>query len=146
MVAPLTFPPPARNITGTLPASRPTIHARQDSNPQYERVPGGRSAHGGFDHPGVVMYKYTYMAYEFRWNAWNRDHAARHGISQSEAESVVSHGRIVRSADGKLKAVGRGAGGRWVQVVFVLDPDRTVFIIHARPLTDREKRRQRRSS
>jgi hypothetical protein len=26
-----------------------------------------------------------------------------------------------------------------VQVVYVLDPDDTIFVIHARPLTDREK-------
>jgi uncharacterized DUF497 family protein len=31
-----------------------------------------------------------------------------------------------------------------LQVVFVLDDDATVFVIHARPLTDRERRRFRR--
>jgi hypothetical protein len=30
------------------------------------------------------------------------------------------------------------------QVVYVIDPDGTVYVIHARPLTDREKRRYRR--
>ena len=30
-------------------------------------------------------------------NAWNRVHATKHGIAEAEAESVVSHGRIVRS-------------------------------------------------
>ena len=38
----------------------------------------------------------------------------------------------------------RGQGGRLIQVVFVLDEDGTAFVIHARPLTDREKRRFRR--
>ena len=31
--------------------------------------------------------------------------------------------------------------GRLVQVVFLLDEDDMVFIIHARPLTEKEKRR-----
>jgi hypothetical protein len=26
---------------------------------------------------------------EFRWNAWNRDHSARHGVDPEEAEWVV---------------------------------------------------------
>jgi len=30
-----------------------------------------------------------------------------------------------------------------MQVVFVLDPDDTVFVIHARMLTDREKQKYR---
>ena len=40
--------------------------------------------------------------------------------------------------------IGRGHDGRFVQVVYLLDPDGTAYIIHARPLTDREKRRYRR--
>ncbi len=39
---------------------------------------------------------------------------------------------------------GRGSGGRFLQVIFVLDQDKTVFVIHARPLTEPEKRRYRR--
>jgi uncharacterized DUF497 family protein len=40
--------------------------------------------------------------------------------------------------------MGRGNGGRFLQVIYVLDADDTVFIIHARSLTDREKKRYRR--
>jgi hypothetical protein len=29
-------------------------------------------------------------------------------------------------------------------VIYVLDPDETVYVIHARPLTDKEKHRYRR--
>jgi len=50
----------------------------------------------------------------------------------------------------KWRVVGRGHGGRWLQVVFVFDPEEedpttedTAYVIHARPLTDREKRRER---
>jgi hypothetical protein len=30
-----------------------------------------------------------------------------------------------------------------LQVIFIFDPEDTVFVIHARPLTDREKKRVR---
>ncbi|HEX4128499.1 MAG TPA: hypothetical protein VHZ24_00550 [Pirellulales bacterium] len=46
--------------------------------------------------------------------------------------------------DNKFLVCGRGSGGRLLQVVFVLDDDGTVFVIHARSLTDKEKRRMRR--
>ena len=39
---------------------------------------------------------------------------------------------------------GRGQGGRFLQVIFVLDEDGTAYVIHARPLDDREKWRFRR--
>jgi hypothetical protein len=41
---------------------------------------------------------------------------------------------------------GRRRGGRPIQVVFVLDDDGTAFVIHARPLTEAEKRRFRRET
>ncbi len=34
--------------------------------------------------------------------------------------------------------------GELLQVIFVLDEDGSAFVLHARPLTDREKRRYRR--
>lgn len=84
----------------------------------------------------------------FRWNAWNLDHAARHGvIVPQEAERVVENARPPYPqyiGEGKWIVIGRGFGGRLVQVIFLADPDGTVYIIHARPLTDREKRRYRR--
>jgi uncharacterized DUF497 family protein len=49
-----------------------------------------------------------------------------------------------RQGEDKWLVWGRGNGGRFVQVVFVVDDDDTVYIIHAKPLTDREKRRYRR--
>ncbi len=36
-----------------------------------------------------------------------------------------------------------GRGGRPLQVVFVIDDEDSIFIIHARPLTDKEKKRYR---
>jgi uncharacterized DUF497 family protein len=83
----------------------------------------------------------------FRWNDWNVEHAARHGVSPEEAEMVVRGARSPfprKMEEDKWLVWGRGHGGRYLQVVFVLDEDETVFVIHARPLTDPEKRRLRR--
>jgi len=46
--------------------------------------------------------------------------------------------------DGKYLVQGCGSGGRWLQVIYVLDDDGTLFVIHARAMIDREKRRHRR--
>jgi len=46
--------------------------------------------------------------------------------------------------DGKWLVMGRGTGGRMIQVVHVVDPDGTIYVIHARTLDDPEKRRYRR--
>jgi uncharacterized DUF497 family protein len=83
---------------------------------------------------------------EFRWNDWNLEHVRRHGVSPDEAELVVQTARRPfprRAADGRFLVWGRGVGGRLVQVVFLVDPDYSVYIIHARPLSEREKRRFR---
>lgn len=79
----------------------------------------------------------------FRWNAWNIGHIAGHGVSRQEAEQVVRSARPYYRGDGKYLARGRGSGGRWLQVIYVLDEDGTIFVIHSRPMTDREKRRWR---
>ena len=84
---------------------------------------------------------------QFRWNEWNLDHVAEHGVSPEEAEWVVKHAGPPypeRRDEDKWRVAGRGRGGRWLQVVFVFDPDDTVYVIHARPLRDHEKRRARR--
>lgn len=84
---------------------------------------------------------------QFRWNDWNRDHIAEHGVDPDEAELVVRRTRKpypLHVGDDKLLVIGRGSGGRLLQVIFVLDKDETIFVIHARPLTDAEKRRHRR--
>jgi uncharacterized DUF497 family protein len=88
------------------------------------------------------------MRLDFRWNAWNIEHLARHAIDPEEAQAVVAGARPpfpLSRSDDKWLVWGRGCGGRMVQVVFVLDDDGTVYVIHARPLTVREKYRYRRS-
>jgi uncharacterized DUF497 family protein len=84
---------------------------------------------------------------EFRWNGWNEEHLAKHGIAPEEAEDVVRGARspfpLVQD-DEKYLVWGPGSGGRLLQVVFAIDAGDSVFIIHARPLTEAEKRRYRR--
>lgn len=82
----------------------------------------------------------------FRWIEWNIDHIAKHGIAVDEAEMVVGGARRPypqRREDEKWLVQGPGFGGRLIQVIYVLDPDRTIFVIHARPLREQEKRRFR---
>lgn len=82
----------------------------------------------------------------FRWNEWNIEHIAEHGVDPEEAEAVVEKARQPYPQardDDKWRAVGRGYGGRWLQVIYIFDPEDTVYVIHARPLTDREKKRER---
>lgn len=81
---------------------------------------------------------------DFRWHEWNVEHIDKHGVSTDEAEGIVRAGRPRYRGDGKYLVRGRGSGGRWLQVIYVLDDDGTVFVIHARPLNEREKRRHRR--
>lgn len=83
---------------------------------------------------------------EFRWIDWNVDHIARHGVTPDEAEWVVRRNPPRRVGEGKYRARGQTELGRFIQVVFVLDPDDAVFVIHSRPLTEREKRALRRES
>ena len=83
---------------------------------------------------------------EFRWNAWNLDHATKHGISPEEAESVVrrgARGYPRQVGNDKLLVEGRGTGDRFVRVVFSLDDDGTIYVIHAMPLSRRKHGRRR---
>lgn len=85
----------------------------------------------------------------FRWNEWNVEHIAEHGVMPTEAESVVENARrpFPREMENEKYLVwGRGRGGRLLQVIYIFSPDDVVFVIHARPLTDREKRRFRKQT
>lgn len=85
----------------------------------------------------------------FRWNQWNVEHIGRHGVSADEAEEVVSEPERpypLYRGDEKWLVWGPTSAGRLLQVVYVLDNDDAVFVIHARPLTENEKRRYRRQT
>lgn len=84
---------------------------------------------------------------DFRWNDWNIEHIGGHGVAPEEAERVIQQARSPYPRtihDDKWLVWGRGSGGRFLQVIFVLDEDGTIFVIYARPLTESEKRRNRR--
>jgi uncharacterized DUF497 family protein len=84
---------------------------------------------------------------EFRWIDWNRDHIAEHGVDWEEVETVVRQAKAPFPqpiGEKKFIVMGQGSGGRFLQVIYILDPDGTFFVIHARPLTNREKKRYRR--
>jgi hypothetical protein len=67
------------------------------------------------------------------------------GVSPEEAEHVVNHARrpFPEEHGEKLFVAGPTAGGRWLQVIFVLDDSETAFVIHARPLNEAERKRFR---
>ncbi len=80
---------------------------------------------------------------EFRWNEWNLEHATSHGCSVVEAERVVFNARSPWPrpiGDEKWMVEGRGQGDRMVRVVYVIDAEATVYIIHAMPLTTRRRK------
>jgi uncharacterized DUF497 family protein len=83
----------------------------------------------------------------FRWNSWNEEHIERHGVDPSEAEEIVAGAKspfpLVQEGR-KYLVWGATEEGRLLQVVFVIDPDDSIFVIHARDLTNKEKRRFRR--
>lgn len=85
---------------------------------------------------------------DFRWNDWNLEHATSHGVSVDEAESVIRNAKSPYPeyiGDGKYRVYGAGRGGRVIHVIFILDDDGTVYVIHARPVVkSNEKRRVRR--
>ena len=87
------------------------------------------------------------MIYDFRWNDWNEDHIARHGVRSDEAEYVVEHpARGFPRSDGsrKYRAWGQTTTGRYLQVIYIFSPPGVVYVIHSRDLTEPEKHRLRR--
>lgn len=86
---------------------------------------------------------------EFVWNDRNIDHIAKHGIRRHEAEYMVEQAKSPYPqmiGQDKRLVVGRLMDGRYVQVIYV--PSRSVpgavYVMHARPLIDRERQRFRR--
>ena len=88
------------------------------------------------------------MWVDFRWNDWNVEHIELHGVTPEEAEEVVRGAKRPYPrdiGDDKLLVRGQTEDGRYLQVIFVWDvPDEQAYVIHARPLTRREKHGLRR--
>ena len=74
------------------------------------------------------------------------EHATRHGVSIAEAEYVVRRARRPfprYMGNGKWAVEGRGQGDRMVLVLYIVDPQDTLYVIHASPLTTRRRRGSR---
>jgi len=54
--------------------------------------------------------------------------------------SISDFGGEPQNGKGKWLVIGRGQGDRFLEVVYLVDPDDTLFIIHAMPLTTRRRR------
>jgi hypothetical protein len=86
---------------------------------------------------------------EFVWNDINLEHIATHGISSMDAEFLVENARSpypeMIGLDKRL-VVGKLSSGQYAQAIYVPSRSRpgAVYVMHARPLTDKEKRRFRR--
>jgi uncharacterized DUF497 family protein len=104
----------------------------------------------------------------FAWDGWNRNHIAKHGVSRAEAEWIVNHCRppFPRTlGSGKFLVRGQTKAGRYLQVIYTFRSDDQIdyesmdiediialseadspsyYIVHARDLTDRERRAYRR--
>ena len=82
------------------------------------------------------------MRHEFRWNEWNLNHATKHGVSVYEAERVVRNAKRPYPrdvGDEKWLVEGRGQGDRFVRVIYLVDADNRIYVIHAMPLTTRRR-------
>ena len=108
------------------------------------------------------------MPLVFAWDEWNRTHVTKHGSNSAEAKDVVKRARppFPREVGGKLLVWGKTRSGRLLEVVFTFRrPDElefrsltfldwsafidyrgvvAIYIIHAMPLTERQKREYRR--
>lgn len=104
----------------------------------------------------------------YQWTPRNSDHIARHGVREAEAIFVIDHARapFPREIEAEKQLVwGQTAGGRYIQVIFIYLSDEEVdlqalapldrlgfmagedevgYVLHARDLTTKEKRRYRR--
>ena len=85
---------------------------------------------------------------EFRWIDWNVDKCLKHNVSPEEAEYVVRHASRPyprKMQDEKTLVHGQTEAGQYLQVIYLVDEDDAIFVIHAIPLRGRKKRNYRRS-
>jgi uncharacterized DUF497 family protein len=98
---------------------------------------------------------------DFIWDRANSEHAQKHGLTIEQIEYVVSHARSpwpMPQGDNKFMVRGRAQSGEYIQVIYVLEADAmgvdytevdlldladatdAIYVIHARPLEEDEKR------
>jgi uncharacterized DUF497 family protein len=87
------------------------------------------------------------MSYDFRWIEWNIRKVESHGLSVAEVEYVVNSARRPYPkpiGNEKWLVIGPTPSGKVIQVIYLIDLTQTIFVIHARPLTLKERRSRRR--
>lgn len=85
--------------------------------------------------------------YEFRWIEWNVAKCHKHNVFPEDAEYVVRHATRpfpARIGDKKVLVWGQTHSGMYLQVIMLIDPDGSLFVIHAMPMTQRQIRQFRR--
>ena len=82
----------------------------------------------------------------FEWDDANEFHAVRHGVSREEIEEAIVHASLIRKGrSGVYLAYGQTLDGRFVLAIFDYKGRGKARPFSARPLTDIEKKRLRRS-
>lgn len=82
----------------------------------------------------------------FDWDFANEDHMARHGVHPDEVEELFSgRHQVYKSREGRYVAMGHSLSGRHLMVVFELKSPGEIRVVTARDMTDREKKRFKRS-
>ena len=78
-------------------------------------------------------------------------HIRNHAVKESEVEEVLRHpGEDRPGAEGSRVAIGRTAGGRYLRVIYVPDPEPdsnfviTAYELRGKPLLAYRRRRRRR--
>jgi hypothetical protein len=73
---------------------------------------------------------------------------AEHGVKPHQTEYVVRRARSPfpeESADGRLLVMGPDENGLLLRVAYIVDSDGTIYVMHAMPLSERDKKRYRRT-
>jgi hypothetical protein len=102
----------------------------------------------------------------YQWRIGNREHLAKHSVTEEEAEYVIGHARapFPRAIEDQKRIVwGRTQAGRYLQVIFIYleddevdyesltfaerlrftDGEEVMMVIHARDLTPDQKSQYR---
>ena len=87
------------------------------------------------------MLPYELTADTLRWNQWNIEHIARHGVIPDEVEEVCAARFIVReSYGGRFVVIGQTLAERTLAFILEPDYDGLYYIVTARPASRRERR------
>ena len=95
--------------------------------------------------PTIIDIYFYFVLYGFRWIRWNVDKVESHGLTVEDVEFVVENARRPYPkpiGNEKWLVIGPTTRGVVIQVIYLVDDDETLFVIHARPLTASERRRR----